>query len=298
MNAAALTLNVVGCGKLGTTLPRLLSDAGAVRIAGLYSRSAAQAEEARRFIGHGAPASELRALPAADLWLVAVSDDAIADTANQLAQLANDWRDTVVFHASGLHDSRLLAPLAAKGGLTASLHPAHSFADREKSLRTFAGTCCALEGHPEAKARLTALFSLMEVRLFEIEAAVKPLYHAATAMASNYLVSLLHASLTLLEKAGIAEADASTLLAPLVNQTAGNVFARGPVKALTGPISRGDRDTVARHLSHVTASSPELVDLYLSLGRATLDLAREAGLDDPAKVDALVALLQDQGHLQ
>jgi len=285
-----VTLNVVGCGKLGTTLPRLLKDSGGVRIGGLYSRTVAHAEVARTFIGQGSVVDSLAELPAAELWLVAVSDHAIADTGRQLAALHRDWHEVTVFHASGVHDAGQLSLLATLGARTASLHPAHSFADRDKSLLTFAGTCCALEGEPAAKAQLSALFSLLPVRLFEIETAAKPLYHAATAMASNYLVSLIATSLSLLAKAGIGEQDARALLAPLASQTAANVFARGPAAALTGPITRGDSATVARHLTHLTATAPETLDVYRSLGRATLELASTSGELTPDKVSELAAL--------
>ena len=291
MSTLPVTLNVVGCGKLGTTLPRLLRDAGVVQIGGLCSRTRGRAETARAFIGACIVVDDATQLPAAGLWLRAVSDDAIADSAHQLAAQRDDWRDVTVFHTSGLHDAGLLAPLAARGARTASLHPAHSFADPQQSLLTFAGSCCALEGEPAAKEQLAALLSALQVRILNIDAASKPLYHAATAMASNYLVSLMASSLALLEQAGIEDTDARALLAPLAGQTAANVFARGAVAALTGPIARGDSKTVAHHLAAIAGAQPDLLELYRTLGRATLALADSGQMLTAADAEKIASLL-------
>lgn len=284
-------LNVVGCGKLGSTLARLLAQSGAATLGGLYSRTPGNAENARQFAAAGTVCATLAELPPAGLWLLSVADDAIAEIARQLARLFPDWHATTVFHASGLHSSALLAPLQSQGAITASLHPVHSFGHREKSLVTFAGSCCTLEGNPAATAPLSRLLAPLQVRLLSIDTEAKPLYHAATAMASNYMVSLMAASLSLLEKAGIGEADARALLGPLASQTAANVFARGPAAALTGPIARGDRETVARHIAAITAAAPETLELYRSLGKATLDLASRGGKLAPSQACELAAVL-------
>ena len=109
------TLNVLGCGRLGSTLARLLTATGSVAPGGFFSRSQASAADARAFVGAGTVTATLTQLPDADLWLLAVPDGAIGEVAKQLAGLDRDWHGITVFHCSGLHDSSLLAPLAARG---------------------------------------------------------------------------------------------------------------------------------------------------------------------------------------
>jgi len=271
-----LRLNIVGCGKLGTTIARLLADSGLVSLGGLYSRNRENAHKTLQFCAGGSVCNTLDALPRADLWLLSVPDDAIHSLAGQLAQLFPDWRGTTVFHCSGIHTAMLLAPLKQQGASTASLHPVHSFADPQQSLSTFAGTSCTLEGDIDSQQRLSALFSTIGARIIAIDGSSKALYHTATAMASNYLVSLMDMSLGLLEASGIAPQAAKELLAPLVMQTASNIFAKGPQKALTGPIVRGDRDTVATHLDALGQHSPELLAVYRELALVTLALAQQA----------------------
>lgn len=266
-------LNIVGTGRLGATLARLLADNGSIRLGDLYSRHPERAADAARFCGGGTPRSDLAALADADIWLLSVPDDVIADTARRLADSSRDWRGVTAFHCSGIHTAATLAPLKAQGAHTASLHPAHSFGDRDQSLATFAGTCCTLEGDSEAKTALEPLFAAIGARLLAIEPESKALYHAATAVASNYLVTLLDTSIALLRQTGIGEQDARRLLAPLVNQTSDNLFKRGAVEALTGPIARGDGATVAAHLKALEQHCPDYLPAYRELGLLTLQLA-------------------------
>jgi predicted short-subunit dehydrogenase-like oxidoreductase (DUF2520 family) len=115
-------------------------------------------------------------------------------------------------------------------------------------------------------------------------------YHAAAAMASNYVVALIDAAAALLGRAGIAESDALAAIVPLVQGSVADVAARGTAAALTGPIRRGDRGTVERHLAAL-ADSPDLDALYRVLGRRTLDLARRAHALSDADAGAMAAVL-------
>jgi predicted short-subunit dehydrogenase-like oxidoreductase (DUF2520 family) len=115
----------------------------------------------------------------------------------------------------------------------------------------------------------------------------KALYHAAAVFASNYAVALLAVAGRLMERAGVGEADAQAALAGLARGAVENVAGHGPAAALTGPVARGDADTVERHLARL--SGPER-HLYCLLGREALKLARARGLSGEA-VSRLEALL-------
>lgn len=281
-------LNIIGAGRLGRTLARLWHETGAVAVGGVCNRSPASTRGTIAFIGAGEFCANLSDLRPATLTLIAVPDTAIASVAGQLADAMPDWRGQLVFHCSGLHTAQLLAPLATRGAAVASAHPLHSFADPLTSLATFAGSVCTLEGDSEALATLTALFERIGAKTAVIGPRAKPLYHAAAAMASNYLVALLDSSAALLAHAGIAPTLATAMLEPLVRQTADNVFARGTTAALTGPIARGDSATVAEHLRAIEIDLPVLLPLYRALGAAALDIA--------ARHDRLAA--QDREHLR
>ncbi len=279
-NTAPLRMNIIGSGKLGRTLARLFSDAGLVSIGGIYNRNIESSQSAFEFIGAGRiinSIEQLSSLPA-ELWMIATPDDVIHSSAEQLAKLSNiNWQKTVAFHSSGLKTSAELAPLKKLGSLVASAHPAHSFASPERSLSSFTSTVCTLEGDALAIKNLDTLFRAIGGQTTTIKAEAKPLYHAATVMASNYLIALLSASETLLEKAGIDETLASAILSPLMQQSLKNGLTEGAVNALTGPIVRGDINTLQAHLKAIEQSAPDLRATYTSMGAQALKLAQQQG---------------------
>ena len=97
-----------------------------------------------------------------------------------------------------------------------------------------------------------------------------------------YLVTILDLAFKLIGTAGIFEKEAFAVLKPLINGTLSNIEKVGTVDALTGPIARGDAETVSRHLIDIMKKTPELADLYKVLGRYTVDIARDKGLGDEA----------------
>ncbi|MBL4782687.1 MAG: DUF2520 domain-containing protein [Porticoccaceae bacterium] len=286
-------MNIVGAGKLGRTLARLLSDARLITIGGIYNRDTENSRSARAFIGTGHVVNNIEHLSdhPASLWMLATPDAAIHNCALQLAALADiNWQNSLVFHSSGLKTSAELAPLQKLGSTIASVHPAHSFASPERSLSSFASTVCTLEGDAPAIDQLNRLFSAIGGQTTLIEAAVKPLYHAATVMASNYLVTLLSSSQALLARAGIDESLASAILSPLMQQSLQNGLEVGPVKALTGPIARGDIDTLQAHLDTIEQYQSGLLSTYTSLGLQALKLARQQGSLEQQKLSAMAQL--------
>lgn len=245
-------LNLIGAGKLGRTLARLWHDQRLVTIGAVVARRQESARQAANFISAGNPGTPdtANSWPEAELWLLATPDDQLSNTAEYLASLDRDWRNCTVFHCSGSCPSSILAPLATAGARIASGHPIHSFADPEQSRKTFAETFCLLEGHAEATSRLDDLFSAIGARTVLSPHCDKTLYHAATTVASNLLVALLYDAEQMLSTAtGLPAARARELLAPLSRQTLDNCARLSPSQALTGPLARGDIDTVSRHLA-------------------------------------------------
>ncbi|GHD62489.1 Rossmann-like and DUF2520 domain-containing protein [Jeongeupia chitinilytica] len=283
--AAKPQLNLIGGGRLGRTLARAWRDAGAVDIGAVVCRSPATADAAVAFIGGGRAHGTLAGLPPARCWLLATGDGEIATVATDLAAQGAIRAGDLVFHASGALDSTVLAPLARIGALTGSLHPALSFADPARALGQLAGTPCALDGDAAALPLLDTLVRAFGGKPFRLAPGGKAAYHAAMVMGSNYLVALTALAQQLAGQAGIAPDTALTVLGPLMRQTLANALELGPAAALTGPIARGDTDTVARHLA--VLDDETVRDAYRALGRATLPLAK---LDD-AQRQALAGLL-------
>ncbi|MGE0434133.1 MAG: Rossmann-like and DUF2520 domain-containing protein [Planctomycetota bacterium] len=214
------------------------------------------------------------ALAEVDLLLIAVPDDALAQVAQQLAARLQTTATSgaVATHTSGLHNADVLAPLRARGFALASMHPLKTVPDAATGAATFAGTPCAVEGDPIAVARVTAFVERIGGVPFTLPAGGKARYHAAAVMACNYLVTLQHAASQVFGLDGPdGPSRALGLLLPLVRGTVDAVAAHGIPAALTGPIERGDVETVRAHIAAL-AGSPWL-DAYRVLGRHTVDLA-------------------------
>jgi predicted short-subunit dehydrogenase-like oxidoreductase (DUF2520 family) len=225
---------VVGHGRLGTALAAALIDAGATVDGPL---------------GRGATAES------ADVVLLAVPDAEIANAAAAIAP------GRLVGHCSG---ATTLAPLHAHAQAF-SLHPLMTVTAAGAD---FAGATAAIAGTTHAAlATARTLAAALGMATIEIADADRPAYHAAASMASNFLVTLEWAA----ERVGGLDRAA---LAPLVRATVDNWATQGPRTALTGPIARGDEDTVAKQRAAVADRAPDLTRLFDALADATRDLAR------------------------
>ena len=286
-------LNVVGTGKLARTLVRLFVDGGLVQAGDFYNRTEGSTEAAIKFCGGGRLARALKSMSDADIWLIGTPDDTLAETAKTLARTKEHWRGTVVFHASGLHSSELLKPLRDKHAFVASAHPAHSFARPEQSLGNYAGSTCTMEGDDEAIARLRPLFEHIKSSVITIPVAGKALYHTATVLTANYLVALQQASLDLLDRAGLDIAPATTLIQTLMSAALTNTQKLGITEALTGPVARGDLDTLNAHLQALGSDSPGGLALYRELGKVAVTIARDQARLGEAQLAAMEDLFSD-----
>ena len=187
-----------------------------------------------------------------ELILLCVPDRAIADVARSVAP--GPW----LAHVSGATPLAALDPHVRRFGL----HPLQTFT-RTRGAEQLDGCWAALTTEtPEAAEAGRALAGLLGVRPFDLDDGRRVLYHAGAAIASNYLVTLRRAAGRLLEAAG-APPEA---LDPLMRRTIENGF------ELTGPIARGDLDTVRAHEQAIAGSEPELGPLYRVLAEATVAL--------------------------
>jgi predicted short-subunit dehydrogenase-like oxidoreductase (DUF2520 family) len=268
----ARLLNIVGAGHVGRVLGRLFDTKGSFEVQDVLTRSEASALDAVRFIGSGRALHDPAQLRTADLWMLAVGDDQIGPVTAMLAQRGL-LGGAIVFHCSGAKASGELAAAVQAGAKAASVHPIRSFADPEAVAAAFAGTFCGIEGDTEALAVLSPAFEAIGARLVPIDAAAKTVYHAASVFASNYLVTVLDAALRAWQAAGIPEPVARELARPLATETLANVLRLGAGTALSGPIARGDYETVARQQAAVTGWDAATGKLYEALAEATTDLA-------------------------
>lgn len=214
---------------------------------------------------------------------LAVPDAVVPEMAHAVAGHGAPPERCAVFHLSGALSTEVLAPLHARGYAVGSFHPLQAIAHPVTGAERLPGSYVGVTGAPAAVGVARRLAAAIGCRVLMVPETWKPLYHAAAVMASNYLPPLLDAAARMLERAGVPHEEALAALLPLVRGALANVEEVGLEAAVTGPIARGDLETVGLHLR---AMEPGDRQLYATLGR---ELARIAGarLDDDARGELL-----------
>ncbi|HXE74071.1 MAG TPA: Rossmann-like and DUF2520 domain-containing protein [Candidatus Xenobia bacterium] len=279
---------IVGAGRVGQTLARALRRRG-WRIGAVVTRRPSSARTAARFIGAGQPVSDVKSqiskLDSAGIFLVTTNDNQVSVVARALARLKKNWRGRVVLQASGALSSRVLAPLGRRGASVGSLHPLYPF---PKPLKNFPpGVVFGVEGEARALREALALVRSLRGEPMEVRSTEKALYHAAAALVAGHLLTLADLGVRALVRAGVRKSRARTALVPLAQATLG-WYARHGARAWTGPLARGDVDTVRRHLAELRKLPPQYGETYRALARAALALYRKRSSKDTKKLRRLL----------
>ena len=259
-------IGIVGPGRVGRAIGRLVADSADHTVVGLVGRT--DVDGAAAFIGEGR-SMQLSELVGAtpDVLMVTVQDNVLRGVVAELAGM--DLSGIEVIHCSGALSLDVLAPCRSAGACVGAIHPVCSFSTPERGIETFQGTPCVVEGDDTPTSEI--LFNAIggtPVRM--PSGGDKARYHAAIAIACNYLYTLHGAANELLQEVGFTSDVSDQLLKPIMNNTLENSFELGPKLALTGPVVRGDVDVVKAHIEALSSST---ADLYRALGMATMALA-------------------------
>jgi len=269
-------IGIIGTGRVAQALALALSPHSA-RPPLIWGRSESHVQLALQRVEGALAAPDLAAVvQACDIILIAVTDDALGSIIAHLGD-AGDFTDTpLVAHVSGGSGVAPLAPLAARGAITAAVHPAMTFTgDPAGEAKRMIGASFAITGaNAEASERATELVRLLGGVPVTIAEEHRALYHAALCHGANHLVTLLAGSMQALKAAGVDEP--APLLAPLVRAALENSLEQG-FDALSGPLLRGDGMTIRRHLDAIDRNCADLAPAYRAMALATLDGLEQAG---------------------
>lgn len=271
-------VGIVGAGAVGTALGVAISRSGWPVVA-VVSRDATRRHRfctlvpgARAFVEPAAISN------VADLIIVAVPDDTIAEVAAQIRLHSGQ----AIVHTSGAVDAEVLTEAVMEGGAMGGFHPLVSFtSDVERSVAGIAGATIAIEGDDRLAKLLAALAEAIGGSTVRLPRGAKAAYHAAAVLASGGLVALLDAIVALGSTAGLDERVSLAVFGRLMEQTLANVRGMGIAASLTGPVTRGDVGTVAAHMTALEAQAPDVVELYLATARRQIRIAEERGMLSP-----------------
>ncbi|MGQ0713623.1 MAG: Rossmann-like and DUF2520 domain-containing protein [Gemmatimonadaceae bacterium] len=272
---------ILGAGRAGRSLARALR-AGGVGVAGLHGRHADPAEG----ITAGTPPESLGS---ATCVLVTVRDAQLDGALGVLAMRQLAPR-AVVLHASGSADPAGLAALRSAGHASGTFHPLVALSDPATAPQTLHGAWIGVDGDDEARRVSERLASAVGANVLYIPPGEKARYHAAAVFASNFPTVLMCLAEELLRDVGIAPPTARQALHPLFASAVENLRRGGGASALTGPIVRGDVDTIERHLQALRAN-PDTLDAYRALSRVALRWLRESGTGGEGRLAEIEQLL-------
>jgi predicted short-subunit dehydrogenase-like oxidoreductase (DUF2520 family) len=262
------TISIIGAGRVGQTIAKRLRKLG-WRIGAVVTRSRPSAHAAVRAIGAGTPHAALtpEALDA-DVILLSVPDDALENVAQKLAKfaranVAKKSQEKIVLHTSGALDHRVLAPLARHGAATGSMHPMQTFSGR--SAPRVEGVIFSIEGAPAARRAAQKIARLLGGTPIIISGNKKPAYHASGTIVAGHALALVESATQTLMKIGFTRQRANQALLPLIRQMLDNYESLGPHAAWTGPLSRGDYATIAKHAKALRQFPREFQEAYAAL---------------------------------
>ena len=285
--AARLTIGIVGAGRVGAVLGAALLAAGHdVRaVSAVSDASRRRAAELLPGVPVELPDQVGRG---AHLVLLAVPDDTLPELVAGLAATGSLSAGQLVVHTSGRHGLGVLGPATGRGCLPLALHPVLPFTGTVVDVARLTGAAFGVTAPEPLRAAAETLVLEMGGEPVWLPEAMRPLWHAALAHAANHLVTLVTSSTDLLRAAGVD--DPARVLAPLLGASLDGALRAGD-GALTGPVARGDADTVRTHLEVVGAAAPEVLAAYVAMARLTADRALASGRLDPHHAGALLEVL-------
>ena len=268
----------IGAGKTGVSLGRYFCE-HQIPIAGYYSKSIASAQEAAKITGSKWFTKLQELVECSDILFVTTTDSAISEIWAQLRDLPIE--NKILCHCSGSLSSGIFSERQKRNAYGYSVHPLLAIHDKYTGHTLLRDAVFTIEGDPEHLSDVTSLFAKTGNPVQVIDSAYKTLYHCAAVTVSNHVLALLDCGIEMLTACGFSREQALAALTPLVHHNVETALRQDVVPSLTGPVERGDVETVAAHLACLSSQRSQQ-QLYRLLADRLADIARvkHPGRDD------------------
>ncbi len=276
-------IGIVGGGSVGPALGAALVRAG-WPVRAIASRDPDRRARFQALVpGARAFAEATALLDEVELVILAVPDDALADLGRSLRLYSGQ----AMIHTSGALGADVLEPARAAGTQVGSFHPLVAFADPELAVEALAGSTIAIEGDDQLASLLAEMAEAIGGTAVRLAPGTKSAYHAAAVLAAGGFIALLDAIAELGAVVGLDEQGSLDIYGRLAEQTLGNARALGLMRALTGPIVRGDVGTLTGHLATLRTHAPGAVALYTAAAAREIDLVERRGVLAPDVIETM-----------
>jgi predicted short-subunit dehydrogenase-like oxidoreductase (DUF2520 family) len=285
-----MKIGIIGAGKVGIALGHVLQNKGFAIVA-VASRREESLELARNYIPGKClfTTNVSEAVREADVVAITTQDREIRAVAQEIFRKADKLDRKLFFHTSGAHPAIELSPLEQKGAMLGSLHPLQTFPDVNSGIVALPGTYIFIEGDEKVIPVLDLLASTIGFKAVRIESKNKLLYHLSAVFVCNLLTALMHTGEGIVNRIGIE----LTPFFPIIETTLRNIESKGPLLSLTGPVVRGDAETVASHLEAIKGVEPQ-ESVYRTLSLVALEMAKIRKTLKPEEMDKLERVLKKQ----
>jgi predicted short-subunit dehydrogenase-like oxidoreductase (DUF2520 family) len=282
-------IGVVGAGRVGAVLSAALRAAGheIVAAAGESTASRDRIDALLPGVRRAKPTDVARS---SDLLLLTVPDDMLENVVTTMVGARAIRPGQVVCHTSGRHGLAVLRAATEIGAIPLALHPAMTFTGTAVDLDRLPGCVFGVTARDEDRALAESLVADMRGVAMWVPEDKRTLYHAGLAHGANHLVTLVAQAMELLAASGAD--DPAATLRPLLSAALDNALTSGDA-ALTGPIVRGDVNTVAAHLTEIAETAPGTIPSYVAMAKATADRAVLDGRLLPIRAAKIVRLLDE-----
>ncbi|MEG1947345.1 MAG: Rossmann-like and DUF2520 domain-containing protein [Lachnospiraceae bacterium] len=280
-------MGIIGAGKVGSTMGKYITEHGG-SVSGFYSRTTDSAKEAAQFCNTNYFLTLDSLIEVSDTLFITTPDGEIKKVWDCIA--TKNVNGKVVGHFSGSLSSDIFSNSEGTGAYVCSIHPIYAFSNKFTAYYNLTEAMFTVEGDDMALKQIQKLFCLLPNHVIQIATNAKTKYHAAASIASNHVTGLIAMSVELMQEAGIEESVAYEMLKPLVLNNMNTIFAQGCVEALTGPIERGDEETVRNHLTSLSQKNQQMA--YQAVGLLVTKLAKIKHPD--RKFDSMEQLLKEE----
>ena len=268
-----MKIGFIGAGRAGCSLGKYFSTKAGqadISVTGYNSIIEEEARWAAAFTKSQVWKQPEDVIAASDAIILSTPDGAIKNVWDNLDK--KNLTGKMICHLSGSLSSDVFSGIDIYGAYGLSIHPMFAFSNKESVYEQLNHVGFTLEGHPYAVSRWEQLFCQLGNECVTIDKTNKPKYHAAASILSNHVIAVLENGYQMLCECGFAEDEARKFSAALVRDNVEHVIENGSVRALTGPIERGDCDTVRKHFKVLDY---EQTSLYKVCGKKLLEIAKE-----------------------
>lgn len=281
-------ITIIGAGALGTNLALALYQQN-YTIKGIFNRTVVKAQRlAEQVKAEYTGKFPQSTVELGDIIFLCVPDDQLKIVTHQFVEKFENLEGKYFVHCSGARGASEIKDLKTKNAFIASFHPIQTFVSETRP-KIFKNTNISLQGDEPVVKKLVGIADSLQAAPFIVSEEDKLLLHIAAVFACNYMVTVSQAAVQTIRQTSDPKNITLDKILPLMIQTLNNIQEIGPEKSLSGPLKRGDTQTIEAHFNALK-NQPDLISLYKALGKFTLTNITKKESDNPEGYNELIHL--------